>query len=79
MVRLDVLVAGILADARRAMDERKTGRADIKAARAGKGARGEESARVKGDRLSPRATVRRGANREQRRQASSAPTSRSLE
>lgn len=40
MVRLDVLVAGILADARQAMDERKTGRADIKAARAGKEAAG---------------------------------------
>lgn len=33
MVRLDVLVADVLANARRAMDEGKAGRADIKAAR----------------------------------------------
>ncbi len=44
MVRLDVLVADVLANARRAMEE-KAGRADIKAARASKVARREEAAR----------------------------------
>lgn len=46
MVRLDVLVAGILADARQRMDEGKTGGGVSKAA-PGKGARGEEVARGK--------------------------------